>query len=192
MKSLLFIVIISIYSFASTMNQKMIIAVAKNSVEAETILHRAKLLFDVQKQLPSLDTKIEKLNEYFLVTISPIETIAHKHKIYTLLQAEFSGIFTVDNIDIQDKIRENTEGAKVQAIVVEKVLQGTPKTKEIIYKSEKNVEDEKISFWQNINQKWYVLLALAIAGFILILRSSYQIGKIKKLQMKLEAIQEKQ
>lgn len=174
------------------MNQKMIIAVAKNSVEAETILHRAKLLFDVQKQLPSLDTKIEKLNEYFLVTISPIETIAHKHKIYTLLQAEFSGIFTVDNIDIQDKIRENTEGAKVQAIVVEKVLQGTPKTKEIIYKSEKNVEDEKISFWQNINQKWYVLLALAIAGFILILRSNYQIGKIKKLQMKLEAIQEKQ
>jgi len=34
-------------------------------------------------------------------------------------------------------------------------------------------------------------LALAMAGFMLIARSNNQIGKIKKLQMELEEVQEK-
>jgi len=191
MKNILLIIIVSIYSVASTMNQKMIISVGKSSVEAEKVLHTAKLFFDEQKQFPQLNPKIEKLNEYFLVTISPIDTIALKHTLYTVLQAKFSGIFTIDNIEIQGKVSERTEGSKVKPIIVPKAIKTIPKAKEIIHKHVKNVEDEKISFWQNIDREWYALLALAMAGLILILRSTYQIGKIKKLQMKLEAIQEK-
>jgi hypothetical protein len=53
MKNLLLIVMMSIYTFATIMNQKMIISAGKNSIEAEQILRTAKLLIDESKQFPN-------------------------------------------------------------------------------------------------------------------------------------------
>jgi len=189
MKNLLFIIMLCVYTFASTINQKMIIAASKNSVEAEQILRTAQLFVTEFKQFPQLDTKIEKLNEYFLVTMSPIDSIPLKHELYSVLKTKFSGIFTIDNVPLEKevRVRDNAIKPKVEPKIPQIIV--PPKVK--ISKSIKGGKEEKRLFVQNIDGEWYALLGLALAGLMLIMRSHNQIRKITKLQMELELIQEK-
>jgi len=184
LKNILIIIIMSIYALADMMNQKMIISASKNSFEAEDVFNAVELFFDVQKQIlrnHTLYIKIEKLDDYFLVTVSPIKSISLRHELYSQLQTKFSDIFMIDNINMQKVLKKNikTSATKDKNII------------SIVKKSMENVKDEKTSFLQNIDNEWFALLALAMAGFMLIVRSNNQIGKIKKLQIELEEVQEK-
>jgi hypothetical protein len=191
MKNLLLIVMMSIYTFATIMNQKMIISAGKNSIEAEQILRTAKLLIDESKQFPQLDIKIEKLDEYFLVTISPIDSIPLKHELYSVVKTSFSGMFTIDNIVLEDVKKVQAKQVFVKPKVDPKLSEVVLKSKVVDHKNIKDINEVKRSFLEDIDSEWYALLALALAGLMLIVRSTYQIGKIKKLQMELESIQEK-
>ena len=189
-KNIFMILLMSIYIFAGTMNQKMIISASKNTFEAQSVFKSVELFFDEQKQILqkyTLQTKIEKLDDYFLVTVSPIKSISLQHELYRQLQTKFSDIFIIDNINMQEIVKKSI---KIDSPKQENI-RGVSKNETIVKKSIKSSKDEKISFLQNINNEWFALLALAMAGFMLIARSNNQIGKIKKLQMKLEEVQEK-
>ena len=189
-KNIFMMLIMSIYVFAGTMNQKMIISASKNAFEAQGIFNAVELFFDEKKQTlqnNTLLTKIEKLDDYFLVTVSPIKSISLRHELYRQLQPKFSDIFIIDNINIPEVVPKSI---KIDSQKQEGSI-GTSENKKIVKKSIKRIKDEKISFLRNIDNEWLALLALAIAGFMLISRSNSQIGKIKKLQMELEEVQEK-
>jgi len=180
----------SIYVFAATINQKMVISASKDTFEAQSVLHTMELFLDEQKQIlqnHTLHAKIEKLEDYFLVTVSPIKSISLQHELYRILQTKFSDIFIIDNINMQEIVQKSI---KVNNTKQEKII-GISENKKIVKKSIKSNKDEKISFLRNIDNEWFALLALAMAGFMLIIRSNNQIGKIKKLQMELEKVQEK-
>ena len=190
MKNIFMILLMSIYIFAGTMNQKMIISASKNAFEAQDVFKAVELFFDEQKQILqkyTLHTKIEKLDDYFLVTVSPIKSISLQHELYSQLQTKFSDIFIIDNINMQEIVKKSI---KIDSPKQENI-RGVSKNETIVKKSVKSSKDEKTSFLQNIDNEWFALLALAMAGFMLIVRSNNQIGKIKKLQMKLEEVQEK-
>ena len=190
LKNILIIIIMSIYALADMMNQKMIISASKNSFEAEDVFNAVELFFDEQKQIlrnHTLYIKIEKLDDYFLVTVSPIKSISLRHELYSQLQTKFSDIFTIDNINMQEVVQKTIKINNPK----QENIRSVSENKKIVKKSIKIIKDEKISFLQNINNEWFALLALAMAGFMLIARSNNQIGKIKKLQMKLEEVQEK-
>jgi len=189
-KNIFMIILMSIYVFAGMMNQKMIISANKNAFEAEGVFKAVELFFDNQKQILqkyTLHTKIEKLDDYFLVTVSPIKSISLHHELYSQLQTKFSDIFTIDNINMQEVVQKTIKINNPK----QENIRSVSENKKIVKKSIKIIKDEKISFLQNIDNEWFALLALAIAGFMLIVRSNNQIGKIKKLQMKLEEVQEK-
>ena len=189
-KNILMILIMSINIFAGTINQKLIISTGKNALEAEKVLNAMELFFNEQKQISkdyTLDTKIEKLDKYFLVTVSPIESIPLRHELYSKLQQKFSNIFIIDNINIDESMKTNS----AKPLDIPNTPKVTYKHKPIVKKPSKSIYPEGLLFLKNIDKEWFALLALAIAGFILIARSNYQIGKIKKLQMELEKIQEK-
>jgi hypothetical protein len=189
-KNIFMMLIMSIYAFAATINQKMVISASKDTFEAQSVLHTMELFLDEQKQIlqnHTLHAKIEKLEDYFLVTVSPIKSISLQHELYRILQTKFSDIFIIDNINMQESVQKSI---KVNNTKQEKII-GISKNKKIVKKSIKSNKDEKISFLRNIDNEWFALLALAMAGFMLIIRSNNQIGKIKKLQMELEKVQEK-
>jgi hypothetical protein len=189
-KNIFIILIMSIYVFAGMMNQKMIITASKNSFEAEKVFNAVELFFDKQKQIlenHTLHTKIEKLDDYFLVTVSPIRSISLRHELYSQLQTKFSDIFMIDNINMQEVLKKSIKTNRTK----EENIISIAKNKEIVKKPMENIKDEKISFLQNIDNEWFALFALAMSGFMLIVRSNNQIGKIKKLQIELEEIQEK-
>ena len=184
-KNIFMILLMSIYIFAGTMNQKMIISASKNAFEAQSVFKSVELFFDEQKQILqkyTLHTKIEKLDDYFLVTVSPITSISLRHELYSQLQTKFSGIFIIDNINMQEVVQNS---------IKQEDISSRSKNEKIVKKSIKRSKDVKTSFLRNIDNEWFALLALAMAGFMLIVRSNNQIGKIKKLQMELEAVQEK-
>ncbi len=189
-KNIFMMLIMSIYVFAATINQKMVISASKDTFEAQSVLHTMELFLDEQKQIlqnHTLHAKIEKLEDYFLVTVSPIKSISLQHELYRILQTKFSDIFIIDNINMQESVQKSI---KVNNTKQEKII-GISENKKIVKKSIKSNKDEKISFLRNIDNEWFALLALAMAGFMLIIRSNNQIGKIKKLQMELEKVQEK-
>jgi len=189
-KNIFMMLIMSIYAFAATINQKMVISASKDTFEAQSVLHTMELFLDEQKQIlqnHTLHAKIEKLEDYFLVTVSPIKSISLQHELYRILQTKFSDIFIIDNINMQESVQKSI---KVNNTKQEKII-GISENKKIVKKSIKSNKDEKISFLRNIDNEWFALLALAMAGFMLIIRSNNQIGKIKKLQMELEKVQEK-
>jgi len=189
-KNIFMMLIMSIYVFAATINQKMVISASKDTFEAQSVLHTMELFLDEQKQIlqnHTLHAKIEKLEDYFLVTVSPIKSISLQHELYRILQTKFSDIFIIDNINMQEIVQKSI---KVNNTKQEKII-GISENKKIVKKSIKSNKDEKISFLRNIDNEWFALLALAMAGFMLIIRSNNQIGKIKKLQMELEKVQEK-
>jgi len=190
MKNLL-IIIMSIYISAGTMNQKMIIPAGKSSFEAEQKLHTVKLFFDKQKHFPTLHTKIEKLDAYFLVTISPIDSIPLRHKLYTLLQAQFSDIFTIENVPLEYEKKVQVEKKIIKEKVKPKLHEFTKKTGENTRKTMNDMWTEIKLFWVDIEREWYALFALALAVLLLVLRSNNQIGRIKKLQTELEIHQDK-
>ena len=189
-KNIFMMLIMSIYAFAATINQKMVISASKDTFEAQSVLHTMELFLDEQKQIlqnHTLHAKIEKLEDYFLVTVSPIKSISLQHELYRILQTKFSDIFIIDNINMQEIVQKSI---KVNNTKQEKIID-ISENKKIVKKSIKSNKDEKISFLRNIDNEWFALLALAMAGFMLIIRSNNQIGKIKKLQMELEKVQEK-
>jgi len=177
--------------FANTINQKMIIASSKSSSEAEQILRSAKRIIDTHNQFSQLDIKIEKLDIYFLVTMSPIDSIPLKHALFSVLQTTFPGIFTIENIALAEEMKKGIKNTVAKTKVEPKVPTIIVKPKVSIDKTIPHARHEKKSFLANINNEWYALFALALAGFMLIMRSNSQIGKIKKLQTEIEEIQKK-
>ena len=186
MKSLI-VILMTTYIFAGTINQKMIITVSKNSFQAEQSLHYLEEFFYKHGNFPQIEIKIEKLDEYFLVTLSPVDNIVTKHELYTLLQPKFLNIFTVDNI----KIKNSSKSTYLKPAVLEDLSKTAVQKKDIVPKLEKSIRNKLTSFWKAIDGDWLALIALAMAGIILIFRSNYQIGKIKKLQKEIEMIQRK-
>ena len=67
-KNIFMMLIMSIYAFAATINQKMVISASKDTFEAQSVLHTMELFLDEQKQIlqnHTLHAKIEKLEDYF-------------------------------------------------------------------------------------------------------------------------------
>ncbi len=173
------------------MNQKMVVASSKSSSEAEQILRTVKGIINEHKQFPQLDSKIEKLDTYFLVTLSPIDSIPLRHTLSSVLQSTFSGMFIIENIALADEKETGIQHTVIKTKVVKKIPETTVEPKVTIDKTISTEKHDNKSFLLDLDSEWYALLALALAGFMLIMRSNRQIGKIKKLQMELEEVQKK-
>ena len=195
-KKLIIIVFLFFTFFAHAVEQKMIISAEQKTSTAAHVLYELEKFFqeDIHAQeLKSkyhLDLEMELLDEYVLVVIKPIQTVLVKNELKLLLQMKYPQAFMVPN---SYKEKNNTVRQEAKKIVIETTL---PKQIKNVRKIPKGVVEKKEivkadSLLPNIANEWLALLILAIAGLLLVYRSTRQINKIKKLQEKLESYQEK-
>jgi hypothetical protein len=178
----------------------MIISATTKTEEAAQALYELEKFFQENNTAKKLSSKhhlelgMELLEDYVLIVIKPIRTVSLKNELKILLQTKYPDAFTVQNI-YKKKIRVSLPEVekKSDKVTLETV---TPKNKKSIKKIVKNTIDTKEviktdTLINSIANEWLALLVLAFAGLLLVYRSTLQINKIKKLQHKLEAYQEK-
>ena len=195
-KRLIIIVFLFFTFFAHAVEQKMIISAEEKTSTSARILYELENFFQEDthaKELKSkyhLDLEMEVLDKYVLVVIKPIQTVLVKNELKLLLKMKYPQAFMVPN---SHKEKKSTVRHKAKKIVTE-----TPVPQQIknVRKIPKSVVEKKEiikadSLLPNIANEWLALLVLAIAGLLLVYRSTRQINKIKKLQEKLESYQEK-
>jgi citrate lyase beta subunit len=195
-KRLIIIVFLFSTFFAHAVEQKMIISAEHKTSTAAHVLYELEKFFQEDKHAKELKSKyhfnveMELLDEYVLVVIKPIQTIFVKNELKLLLQMKYPQAFIVP---YSDKEKNSSVREEVKKIVTETTLPEPIKNVRKIPK--KVVEKKEIikadSLLPNIANEWLALLVLAIAGLLLVYRSTRQINKIKKLQEKLESYQEK-
>ncbi len=200
MKKFIIIVFFLNILFAGNINHKMIISATTKTEEAAQALYELEKFFQENNTAKKLSSKhhlelgMELLEDYVLIVIKPIRTVSLKNELKILLQTKYPDAFTVQNI-YKKKIRVSLPEVekKSDKVTLETV---TPKNKKNIKKIVKNTIDTKEviktdTLINSIANEWLALLVLAFAGLLLVYRSTLQINKIKKLQHKLEAYQEK-
>ena len=174
--------------YAKNIEQKMILSTHLEVNKAAESLYELEIFFrenSAAKKMKAdyhLSLQMELLEQHVLVTIKPIHTVTLKNKLHYILQAHYPQNFIVDDTRVHKVIQqEKTEIKKEKRKIIQNGQKGNM---EQIY--------IKIStFWKTIDIEWIGLLLLALAGFLLVYRSTKQIAKIKKLQQKVESYQTK-
>ena len=189
------------YSYAQTLNQKIVLYALLDTQKAQKVLEETKQYFSAH---PHIDTflshhklvpKLEKLDPYILITLSPIQNIKEKQEIFYLLHKKFSDMFTVNNTfskTLSPKMATQ-EKTKVEYTVKTNRKANVSTAIQTISKVSptKTTSASLQNFWKNFDSEWIGLLILALAGLLLIFRSARQVSKIKNLQNEVEQYQNK-
>ncbi len=201
MKFFIILFLFMSHSYAQDLNQKIILYAMLDTQKAQEFLRETKQYFSVHSHIDTflsehkLVPKLEKLDPYILITLSPIQNIKEKQEIFYLLHKKFSDMFIVNNafstiipfkIVTPEKTKESyidktNSKAKVSTVIKTISKVSFPQTSFISLQN----------FWKNLDSEWIGLLILALIGFLLIFRSARQISKIKILQNEVERYQNK-
>ncbi len=170
---------------AQTINQKMIISAHFETEKAAQNLYEIEKFFQENSEAYALKEKynlllgMELLEDYVLVTVKPINLVSVKNKLHYLLQAKFPQNFIVDNTSI----RVQTQIKKIETPPCLKVEKSQKTPIEML----SNIKQ----FWDDLSSEWLGLILLALAGLLLVYRSTKQMSKIKKLQNEVSGYQSK-
>ena len=177
------------HSYAQTLNQKIVLCTLLDTIKAQKVLEETKQYFSAHTHIDTflsqhkLVPKLEKLDPYILITLSPIQNIKEKQEIFYLLHKKFSDMFTVNNTFSTILPLKMATLEKTKTSTAIKTIPKVPPT-QTTFSALQN-------FWKNLDSEWIGLLILALAGFLLIFRSARQVSKIKNLQNEVEQYQNK-
>ncbi len=190
MKKLMIIFFLIHTVFAQAINDKMVISAQKESSDAARSLYELEKFFQenpAAKKLQReehLELGMELLDEYVLTVIKPIQTVSLKNQLKLLLQTKYPDAFIV-----QERKKKNTKAIHPVKSLVKKKTEPVVLKKSSLEINKRIVQ--KTSLIKGLPNEWLALIVLALAGLLLVYRSTRQINKIKKLQKKLEKYQEK-
>ena len=190
MKKLMIVLFLFHTLFAQMIDQKMIISANKETSNAARSLYGLEKFFQENGTAKKLQTQehlelsMELLDDYMLTVIKPIKTVSLKNQLKLLLKTKYPHAFIVQN-------RKKNSTKPPVSVVKKKVDHiALKKHRPEIKKGMKNIV-QKNSLIRGLSNEWLALIVLALAGLLLVYRSTRQISKIKKLQKKLETYQEK-
>jgi len=190
MKKLMILLFLFHTVFVQAIDQEMIISAEKETSKAAYSLYELEKFFQENQTAKELKTdehlelSMELLDDYVLTVIKPIKTISLKNRLKLLLQTRYPHAFIVP--DRHQAFAKTTLPVQKKRLNSVKATSSVPQTK----KSMKHVV-KKDSLIKGLSNEWLALIVLALAGLLLVYRSTRQINKIKKLQQKLEMYQEK-
>jgi len=189
------------HSYTQTLNQKIVLCALLDTQKAQKVLAETKQYFSAH---PHIDTflsqhnlvpNLEKLDPYILITLSSIQNIKEKQEIFYLLHKKFSDMFTINNtfstiLPLKIATLEKTKAEYTDKINKKEKVSTAIKTISKVTPRQTTFNSLQ-NFWKNLDNEWIGLLILALAGFLLIFRSTRQISKIKNLQNEVEQYQNK-
>ena len=201
MKKLLVLLFFLQTMFLQAIEQKMILSAHLGTKDAAKDLYKIEKFFQENQRAKALQAKhhlglqMELLEDYVLVTIKPISLTSVKNDLHYLLQEKFPQNFVVDDTPMRDtlsvkKVIKELKSPK-EVLVETKDKSEKISVEKAITKSEMQMFDHVKLFWEELESEWIALFLLALAGFMLIYRSTRQISKIKALQKKVEVYQGK-
>ncbi len=158
---------------AFSQSQKMILESSKNKEQILIKLSQAKKL----SQEYNLSYTLEKFGDYFVISISPIETIRLQEALFVLFRADFPTLFYVN---------ESENSVQIKNI--------DPKQTTLLLESlEKVDKGEIIQYLKNLHlwiEKWYILLILFILGLYFYYRKVKELSEIRIMQNSFERKQD--
>lgn len=194
MKLLVFLVFSSLtYSMANT-SEKLVLFADKTKVVAEDSLYILENLFledasykAVKDKYPMQD-KVEKLGDFYLLTLAPITSIKQKNDLVLLMNKRYNELFFIN------------ESNQTNTYLKEKSISKKPKiTKKqpisfiehkIITKSSNKKLD--YMYWiKGLELQWFTLWSLSVLGLILSIRSRRKLLKLTQTQEDFNSWQKK-
>ncbi len=177
------------------LEQKMILSAYLKTADAAKDLYRVEKFFQENEKAKALQSKhhltlqMELLDPYVVVSIKAIVGNSVKNNLHYLLKEKFPQSFVVDDTPMRNPV-------SVKKVTKEAVATPTVKSEGMFLdraaqKSETKIFNQVKLFWKELDNEWIALFLLALAGFLLIYRSTRQISKIKALQKKVEVYQNK-
>jgi len=166
--------------------QKKLNVAKANQVKVEE-LFKANTEASALKKSLGVTLEIKKLQDYFVVTLSPINSVSAENRLNMLLRPKFPDTFVVAQWkDFEKQVaKPSVKPKRVKKRIKADNRQWKEKTNNITDFG----EYLKKNLIQGINNKWLILIILAVLGLLFGVRSIYQIKKIKGLQKTLEETQ---
>jgi len=132
---------------------------------------------------------IEALDDYYLVTLSPLHSAGEENRVNAIFKSDFPGAFSVSRWHT-DTSRRPLPAASVEKEVAQRAKKQPPKAAD---KSKKQIAEQKLlkQLVKGLDNEWLALIVLAVLGLLLVMRSTRQIKKIKQLQDALEETQKR-
>jgi len=185
---LFFTFLLLLTHFGYAMDRKLILdaqtdkeAIMTAKAEAEKLLHRSADQLRLPKQ-KALHIEIERLEDYFLLVLMPVGSDAIENRLNQLFRPRFPRAFLVNQSDLQKPVIAPISSYTKQT--------SSPKQKTSASKPlHRKKPNSRIV--DGIENEWLAMIVLALLGLLLVLRSNYQIHKIRKLQKRLEEAQKR-
>jgi hypothetical protein len=137
---------------------------------------------EAQHTHTGLQLKIERLENYFLLTLAPIRSIGMENRLNQFIRPVFPQAFIVN-----EGGEKKTPSPKLPTPPIQAAQQHGQKEKaDTVIPI---VLDLKKQLTEGLNSEWLALIGLALLGFLMAARSALQIQKIKKLQQALDETQ---
>ncbi len=168
--------------FSKDISQKLIISSDKNSTTIQMHLLKLKMVFIGNPQTRELQEKyklnleIETLDEYKMVVIRPIKSLAVKNELLLLLNPLFPNIFSIEDHKRESLAPESVNESKI-------IKTDTPS-------AHTNTMDQAKIWIEEIGLEWIALLFLSIIGLTLSLNSRSKMASLENIQKNLTRKQE--
>lgn len=163
-------------------SEKLMVSGDKNSTTTEMHLLKLKMVFIGNSKTRALQEKyklnleIETLDEYTMVVIKPIKSLALKNELLLFLSPLFPNIFS-----IEDHKRERTGPKPMNEINIIKT-HTTPHQNNTMHQAKSLIEE--------VGLEWTALLFLSIIGLTLSLNSRRKMSSLENIQKDLIRKQE--
>ena len=185
---LFFTFLLLLTHFGYAMDRKLILdaqtdkeAIMTAKAEAEKLLHRSADQLRLPRQ-KALHIEIERLEDYFLLVLMPVGSDAIENRLNQLFRPRFPRAFLVNQSDLQKPVIAPISSRTKQTSSPKRKV-STPKP---LHRKKPNSR-----IVDGIENEWLAMIVLALLGLLLVLRSNYQIHKIRKLQKRLEEAQKR-
>jgi len=194
MKLLVFLVFSSLtYSMANT-SEKLVLFADKTKVVVEDSLYILENLFledasykAVKDKYPMQD-KVEKLGDFYLLTLAPITSIKQKNDLVLLMHKRYNELFFINESNQTNTyLKEKSISKKPKIIKKQPISFIEPK---IITKSSNKKLD--YMYWiKGLELQWFTLWSLSVLGLILSVRSRRKLLKLTQTQEDFNSWQKK-
>ncbi len=178
--------------------QKLIVTSDKNLTKVQNSLS---LLNNNFQNKYHLDIEVERLGEFNILTIKPIESIKIKNEILFIISPLFSDIFAIDyiknisyidyiqdeDIDIDFDSEDIFEEIDEEVEIIEIVLEET----NISVASKPLDKSPKVSMINQVGLEWLAILLLSFVGLFSSIHNRRKILTLKKKQENLVANQDR-
>jgi len=170
--------------FSKDISEKLIVSGDRNSTTAQVHLLKLKMVFIGNSQTRALQEKyklnleIETLDEYTMVVIKPIRSLAVKNELLLLLSPIFPNIFSIEDHKIEMTGLESMKESKIMKNQI------TPSHTNTMHQANSLIE--KIG----IGLEWIALFFLSVIGLILSLSSRRKMTSLENIQKELSRKQE--